>query len=271
MGSNQYGQIGGEDPSDKLKPTLILESGVTSVSASRNYTLFQQRDGTLWELGNPGEPGEPAERDSWSGPAGFPYQITDPSPQAKIPFPTKIPVTGVFAFSAMQGGAMITKNDGTLWEMKRNLLGTPNALTATPQSSTPYKFIEIQRRHPKARILSVSSGNTHSILATVDGTAWTTGYSKEGARGYKAESTGTGYQDGELPYLPYRQVPVSTPYHTPQPTSNHLFRIQGNQLLTRQPLDFETQPIHKVQVAAINKAGVHITRTFTIQVEDVEE
>ncbi|XZE32750.1 cadherin domain-containing protein [Pirellulaceae bacterium SH501] len=53
--------------------------------------------------------------------------------------------------------------------------------------------------------------------------------------------------------------------------SNSLFEIRGNELVAKDPFDFETAPIQTVRIAARDQGGLQIEQSFTILIQDVNE
>ncbi|MGB3510616.1 MAG: Ig-like domain-containing protein, partial [Microcoleaceae cyanobacterium] len=54
-------------------------------------------------------------------------------------------------------------------------------------------------------------------------------------------------------------------------TDNSLFQIQGNQVVTTQPLDFEAQPTYSIRIQTTDSAGATFAEQFTIDATDIEE
>jgi subtilisin family serine protease/subtilisin-like proprotein convertase family protein/mRNA-degrading endonuclease HigB of HigAB toxin-antitoxin module len=53
--------------------------------------------------------------------------------------------------------------------------------------------------------------------------------------------------------------------------SNSLFEIRGDELIAKDPFDFETAPVHTVRVAVRDAGGLQIEQSFTILIQDVNE
>ena len=52
MGSNSNGQLGDGTTTDRMSSVQIESSGVTSVTAGGNHSLFIKSDGSLWGMGS---------------------------------------------------------------------------------------------------------------------------------------------------------------------------------------------------------------------------
>jgi len=161
MGNNFYGQLGDGSNSSRLHPVYIdgasPGSGVTSVTAGGNYSLYVKSDGSLWAMGSNdyGELGDGTTTDHST--------------------PVQIESSGVASVSAGLYHSLYVKSDGRLWAMGINSSGRLGDGTTTDRS-TP---VEIE----SSGVASVAAGGGHSLYVKSDGSLWAMGLNSNGQLG----------------------------------------------------------------------------------------
>ena len=260
MGENNYGQLGDGTFTNNLTPIKIVAEHVEKVYAFDVHSAFIKKGGSVWMMGG-----------VWNYYSMFTeVWLGQHIPDLKTMFntPTLIYTNDAKYVTLGENGMLVYKQGNTLQN-----LPLPIHFSECDQAveMNPY-FTDNNPEKRPYKISKISSGKAHILYMMSDGTLHTGGRSDYGARGrddWKGYhgGFGRGPERSNFPQLSY----TPKTFNHPKDTSNHLFRIQGNQLITTQPLDFETQPTHKIHVAAINSEGLHITKTFTIQVKGTKE
>jgi alpha-tubulin suppressor-like RCC1 family protein len=151
-GSGQFGLGGISDPYSGITNPLKLASGVASVAAGANFTLYIKSDGSLWGMG-----------DNSSGQLG--------SADGRLP---ALLASGVAAVAPGYTHTMFIKSDGTLWAMGDNTYGQLGDGTTTS------RFAPVQ---VASNVASVAAGQFHSVFVKTDGTLWATGGNWSGQLG----------------------------------------------------------------------------------------
>ncbi len=140
------------------RPALLYvgaPTGVRSVAAGSDFTLFVTNDGTLWGTGN--------NNSGQLGGAATPSQ------------PTPIPLAaGVQAVEAGLNHTLFLKTDGTLWTMGHNPDGAIGDGT-TSGRNVPFQVA--------SGVTAMAGGYFHSLFIKTDGTLWGMGDNSAGQLG----------------------------------------------------------------------------------------
>ena len=151
VGSNSSGQLGGGGTGiGGYRSTPVqVASGVGSVAASGNHTLFLKLDGTLWGMGYNGY-GELGDG-------------TTTNRNAPV-----LMASGVTSFSAGGAHSVFVKTDGTMWVVGDNEFGQlGNGATTTVPRTTPIQVA--------SDVASVAAGGSYTMFVKTDGTLWAVG------------------------------------------------------------------------------------------------
>ena len=157
MGYKSNGQLGdGQDANLEFRSTPVqVATGVASVAAGADHTMYVKTDGTLWATGSNahGQLGNGGNSTS-----NTPVQVA----------------TGVASVAAGRVHTMYVKTDGTLWAMGYNLFGQLGDGTTTHRSSAV---------RVATGVASVAAGDDHTMYVKTDGTLWAMGYNLFGRLG----------------------------------------------------------------------------------------
>ena len=157
MGYKVNGQLGdGKDANLEFRSTPVqVATGVASVAAGADHTMYVKTDGTLWATGSNAQ-----------GQLGNGGNSTSTTPVQVA--------TGVASVAAGRVHTMYVKTDGTLWAMGDNRYGQLGDGTTTNRSSAV---------RGATGVASVSAGRVHTMHVKTDGTLWAMGYNLFGRLG----------------------------------------------------------------------------------------
>ncbi len=157
MGYKVNGQLGdGKDANLEFRSTPVqVATGVASVAAGADHTMYVKTDGTLWATGSNAQ-----------GQLGNGGNSTSTTPVQVA--------TGVASVAAGRVHTMYVKTDGTLWAMGDNRHGQLGDGTTTNRSSAV---------RVATGVASVSAGRVHTMHVKTDGTLWAMGYNLFGRLG----------------------------------------------------------------------------------------
>ena len=157
MGYKGNGQLGdGKDANVEFRRTPVrVATGVASVAAGADHTMYVKTDGTLWATGSNAQ-----------GQLGDGGNLTSNTPVQVA--------TGVASVAAGRVHTMYVKTDGTLWAMGDNRYGQLGDGTTTNRSSAVRVATGVAR---------VSAGRMHTMHVKTDGTLWAMGYNLFGQLG----------------------------------------------------------------------------------------
>jgi alpha-tubulin suppressor-like RCC1 family protein len=163
-GSDGYGQLGDNSTPGGAwyqSTPVQVASGVASVSAGYDHTMFVKTDGTLWAMGNnsDGQLGD--------GTATF----------------RRIPVqvaSGVASVAAGTNHTMFVKTDGTLWAVGCQDFGELGDGSVEPPFTSTYRSTPVQ---VASGVASVATGYDYTMFVKTDRTLWATGYRGKGVLG----------------------------------------------------------------------------------------
>ncbi len=157
MGYKVNGQLGdGKDANLEFRSTPVqVATGVASVAAGADHTMYVKTDGTLWATGSNAQ-----------GQLGNGGNSTSTTPVQVA--------TGVASVAAGRVHTMYVKTDGTLWAMGDNRYGQLGDGTTTNRSSAV---------RVATGVASVSAGRVHTMHVKTDGTLWAVGYNLFGQLG----------------------------------------------------------------------------------------
>ena len=157
MGYKGNGQLGdGKDANVEFRRTPVrVATGVASVAAGADHTMYVKTDGTLWATGSNAQ-----------GQLGDGGNLTSNTPVQVA--------TGVASVAAGRVHTMYVKTDGTLWAMGDNRYGQLGDGTTTNRSSAV---------RVATGVASVATGGDHTMYVKTDGTLWAMGYNLFGRLG----------------------------------------------------------------------------------------
>ena len=157
MGYKGNGQLGdGKDANVEFRRTPVrVTTGVASVAAGADHTMYVKTDGTLWATGSNAQ-----------GQLGDGGNLTSNTPVQVA--------TGVASVAAGRVHTMYVKTDGTLWAMGDNRYGQLGDGTTTNRSSAV---------RVATGVASVATGGDHTMYVKTDGTLWAMGYNLFGRLG----------------------------------------------------------------------------------------
>ena len=157
MGYKGNGQLGdGKDANVEFRRTPVrVTTGVASVAAGADHTMYVKTDGTLWATGSNAQ-----------GQLGDGGNLTSNTPVQVA--------TGVASVAAGRVHTMYVKTDGTLWAMGDNRYGQLGDGTTTNRSSAV---------RVATGVASVATGGDHTMYVKTDGTLWAMGYNLFGQLG----------------------------------------------------------------------------------------
>jgi len=158
-GLNSSGQLGDGTTTQKINPVALGLTGITSVAAGANHTLFLKDDGTVWATGL-----------NTNGQLGIGSTTNRTSP---IQIST---LSGIIAISAGTSHSLFLKDDGTVWATGLNSSGQLGDAT-TAQKTTPVQVAVL------TGIVKISAGGLHSLFLKNDGTVWACGRNTNGQLG----------------------------------------------------------------------------------------
>ena len=157
MGYKGNGQLGdGKDANVEFRRTPVrVTTGVASVTAGADQTMYVKTDGTLWATGSNAQ-----------GQLGDGGNLTSNTPVQVA--------TGVASVAAGRVHTLYVKTDGTLWAMGDNRYGQLGDGTTTNRSSAV---------RVATGVASVAAGDDHTMYVKTDGTLWAMGYNLFGRLG----------------------------------------------------------------------------------------
>ena len=157
MGYKVNGQLGdGKDANLEFRSTPVqVATGVASVAAGADHTMYVKTDGTLWATGSNAQ-----------GQLGNGGNSTSTTPVQVA--------TGVASVAAGRVHTMYVKTDGTLWAMGDNRYGQLGDGTTTNRSSAV---------RVATGVASLAAGGDHTMYVKTDGTLWAMGYNLFGRLG----------------------------------------------------------------------------------------
>ena len=157
MGYKGNGQLGdGKDANVEFRRTPVrVTTGVASVAAGADHTMYVKTDGTLWATGSNAQ-----------GQLGDGGNLTSNTPVQVA--------TGVASVAAGRVHTLYVKTDGTLWAMGDNRYGQLGDGTTTNRSSAV---------RVATGVASVAAGDDHTMYVKTDGTLWAMGYNLFGRLG----------------------------------------------------------------------------------------
>jgi len=158
-GLNTSGQLGDGTTTQRISPVTLGLTGVTSVAAGANHTLFLKDDGTVWATGL-----------NTNGQLGIGSTTNRTSP---IQIST---LSGIVAISAGTSHSLFLKNDGTVWAAGLNTNGQLGDASTT-QRTTPVQVAGL------TSIVKISAGGLHSLFLRNDATVWACGRNTNGQLG----------------------------------------------------------------------------------------
>ena len=151
------GQLGdGKDANLEFRSTPVqVATGVASVAAGADHTMYVKTDGTLWATGSNAQ-----------GQLGNGGNSTSTTPVQVA--------TSVASVAAGRVHTMYVKTDGTLWAMGDNRYGQLGDGTTTNRSSAV---------RVATGVASLAAGGDHTMYVKTDGTMWAMGYNLFGQLG----------------------------------------------------------------------------------------
>ena len=157
MGYKVNGQLGdGKDANLEFRSTPVqVATGVASVAAGADHTMYVKTDGTLWATGSNAQ-----------GQLGNGGNSTSTTPVQVA--------TGVASVAAGRVHTMYVKTDGTLWAMGDNRYGQLGDGTTTNRSSAV---------RVATGVASLAAGGDHTMYVKTDGPLWAMGYNLFGQLG----------------------------------------------------------------------------------------
>jgi len=185
-GDNSMGQLGIGTLKQQTSPIQVqvkdstgsgFLTGITAISAGRDFTLALKDDGTVWAWGINSQ-GELGIGNTNQSP--LPVQVKD---SAGSGFLTG--VTGVSAGNGLYtapGHSLAVKADGTVWGWGYNPYGQLGDGTKTSQNK-PVQVQDPTGSGFLTGVTGVSAGNTHSLAVKGDGTVWAWGRNSSGQLG----------------------------------------------------------------------------------------
>jgi alpha-tubulin suppressor-like RCC1 family protein len=174
-GYNGWGQLGDGTTTDRNISTPMVNADgslfddVKDISAGILHTLLVKNDGTAWALG-----GNFAGRlgDGTSTHRSNPIQVKNSDGSF---------LTGVSTVSAGGDHSIFLKEDGTVWGAGGNNYGQIGDGTGTHKSYASQ--VTLSGGTALSDIVSVRTGNSHSVFLKSDGTVWATGRNTFGQLG----------------------------------------------------------------------------------------
>ena len=185
MGYNNYGQLGDGTYNEKNRPEQIVVSNVTAIAAQYSHSLFLKGDGSLWAMGDEhnGELGDGT------------YGI---APSYYTNRPEMIVASNVTAIAAGWGHSLFLKNNGSLWAMGFNQVGSLGDGTYN-QTNRPEMIVA-------SNVTAIAAGWGHSLFLKTDGSLWAMGENGDGR-------LGDGTYGGAFPYSTNRPEQILAAYN----------------------------------------------------------
>ena len=247
MGYNGSGRLGDGTTSRRLRPKKIEESGVVAIVAGNEHTLFLKDDGSLWAFGrnNVGQLGDRSNTDSH--------------------VPIEIVASGVAQIAAGASHSMLLKDDGSFWAIGSNSNGQYGDGTTT-STNRPTRIVE------NSGIVQFSSYGNHAMFVKSDGSLWGMGNNNNTQLGDGTTSRQTTPIEIVAPSFASSNTSFAL-VSGDGDTDNGRFTINGNQLLSAESFDFESNQTFSIRVqgtAAGDPSEVG-DKVFTIHVADIGE
>jgi alpha-tubulin suppressor-like RCC1 family protein len=160
-GSNGSGQLGDGTNTGRSTPVQVIQlSGVVAISAGASFSIALKSDGTVWGWG--------------VNSAG---QLGDGTNMGKLSAVQVAGLTGVMSIASGAAHTLALKTDGTVWGWGYNGYGELG-----DGSSGNFRF-NIVRAGTLTGVVSIASGDDHSLAVKSDGTIWAWGLNNSGQLG----------------------------------------------------------------------------------------
>jgi len=251
-------------PNDKERtPWCIEKSGAESVKISHDgeEALYQKVDGSIWGTRNRERSKHLLKSGAWK----YFEEATPMFSEYGIPLKTLVFINK--DGSTERAGVTPSQLGPTGWQAgptkkitRINWFG--NALNQMPNA-----------HEDKVPIIDISTNNNVNFHLHNHGAVTPVGIDKFGYNGKPPKiNLGIPNQNNLREYFIVEPTLYTSTYSAfPDFTSNHFFRIEGDQLILKDPEGFRSKPNHKIRVTALTPKGLHITKTFTIQVKDTKK
>jgi alpha-tubulin suppressor-like RCC1 family protein len=160
-GNNGNGQLGDGTQSARSTPVQVIQlSGVVAIGAGAAFSIALKSDGTVWGWGANG--------------AG---QLGDGTQTQRLSAVQVAGLTSVMSISAGATHTLALKTDGTVWGWGYNGYGELG------DGSSGNFRLNIVRAGTLTSVVSIASGDDHSLAVKSDGTIWAFGLNNSGQLG----------------------------------------------------------------------------------------